>query len=490
MWNDVSIKDDHSKTYPESHDEYRRRYGVEPPAGFEAWFDFARNHQSPPIIDEFDLIYERISPFLSLSGSEFLERLNLAQNVPGSDLWLCEFSSQEANTTCSHPFRVYDRHIAFSFNRMLMGLPGPLPDVKFLVNHIDEPRVLIPQHADVHNSGTFLMDNLSRQPVWDTLTRFCSSQGANETIGDIKHTNEDYGLPFVSDKSSALDLCQHPEYSTMHGLLMSPASFPLLEGLVPILSTGSLSTMGDILYPSPAYLEDEFQYADANDVEWDSKRNNLYWAGSNTGGFSSDSQWQQFHRQRFVELAQNVKRRQHDYLRESGGILNRVKSSFLNSRLYDVAFTRIFQCEGRSCRDQRAHFNLKPWEDKDRALRSRLVFDMDGNGISGRYYNFLASRSAPLKQTLLREWHDERLVPWLHYIPVSQSMDELPELVSHLTSTEAGRQAAKHVAEAGREWFGKAFREVDRSIYVYRLLLEIARLQDPARQPLYRDDRD
>lgn len=475
-----------SKTHTAAHKEYRRRYSLDPPSGFEAWFDFASSHQSP-IIDEFDLIHESIAPFLDVSGREFLERMRLVQNIPGSDLWLCTFSGREAKTVCTHPYRAYDRHIGYSFDRLLAGLPARLPDIKFLVNHIDEPRVLIPRRKDALHSGTCIMDNMSRRPAWDTLTKFCSSQDVNKTIGDTRHIIEDYGLPFITDTSSALDLCQHPEYSTTHGLLTSPASFPLLEGLVPVLSTGSLSTMGDILYPSPAYLEDEFQYADASDVDWDSKRNNLYWAGSNTGGFASDGQWRQFHRQRFVELAQNLNRRQHDYLRDTGGILSRVKSSFLNSRLFDVAFTRIFQCEGRSCRDQRAYFNRKPWEDKDRALKSRLVFDMDGNGISGRYYNFLASRSAPLKQTLLREWHDERLVPWLHYVPISQSMEELPEVVSHLTSTEAGRAAARHIAEEGREWFSKAFREVDRSIYVYRLLLELARLQDPARPRMARD---
>jgi hypothetical protein len=469
-----------SKTYEAAHEEYRRRYGLEPPAGFEAWFEFAMSHESP-IIDEFDLIHENITPFMGLSGQEFLEKLQLVQNLPGSDLWLCEFSGQEARVVCSHPFRVYDRHIGHSFDRLLRGIPGRLPDIKFLVNHIDEPRVLIPRREDAHSSGTCIMDNLSRQPVFDILTRFCSSSEINKTRGNPGHEIGNYGLPFVSDPASAINLCQHPEYNSMHGLLMRPASFPLLEGLVPILSTGSLSTMGDILYPSPAYLEDEFQYAEANDIEWVKKRNNLYWAGSNTGGFASGNQWQHFHRQRFVELAQNLNKRQHSYLRDVGGILSRVKSSFLNSRLFDVAFTRIFQCEARSCREQRSYFNLKPWEDKDRALGSRLVFDLDGNGISGRYYNFLASRSAPLKQSLLREWHDERLVPWLHYIPVSQSMDELPELVSHLTSTGAGREAARHVADEGREWFSRAFREVDRSIYVYRLLLEMGRLQDPAR---------
>lgn len=477
-----------SETYTAAHEEYRRRHGLEPPAGFEAWFDFAKSHQSP-IIDEFDLIHENIAPFLEMSGREFLERMRLVQNIPGGDLWLCAFSGREAKTVCSHPYRAYDRHIGFSFDKLLAGISGHLPDIQFLVNHIDEPRVLIPQRKDAYFRRTCIMHNMSRRPVWDILTQFCDSQDVNTTSGRADYAIECFGLPFVTDSSSAMDLCQHPEYSTTHGLLMSPASFPMLEGLVPVLSTGSLSTMGDILYPSPAYLEDEFQYADANDVDWDNKQNNIYWAGSNTGGFASDGQWRHFHRQRFVELAQNLNRREHYYIRETDGILSRVKSSFLNSRLFDVAFTRIFQCEGRSCRDQRAYFNLKPWEDKDRALQSRLVFDVDGNGISGRYYNFLASRSAPLKQTLLREWHDERLVPWLHYVPVSQGMEELPELVSHLTSTEVGREAARQVAEQGREWFSKAFREVDRSIYVYRLLLELARLQDPERPRMTRGGR-
>ena len=73
-------------------------------------------------------------------------------------------------------------------------------------------------------------------------------------------------------------------------------------------------------------------------------------------------------------------------------------------------------------------------------------------------------------------------MPWVHYIPVSLGMEELPELVTHLVVNEAGRRIARDVAEEGREWFGEALREVDRSIYVYRLLLELARLPDPERR--------
>ncbi|KAI1085132.1 hypothetical protein F5B20DRAFT_521105 [Whalleya microplaca] len=471
-----------SKSYTAAYEEYRRRYGVDPPPGFEAWYEFATSHQSP-IIDEFDMIYDGVSPFWRLSGKEVLEIISDVQNEPNSELWLCSFSGQEAKTYCSHRHRSYDRHIQFLFDRVLEDLRGVLPDAKFLVNHLDEPRVLISPRSlgrDSQGDGKFNVTNMSRQPVWDMLTKFCPSQDRKGSI-QTRHTGDAFGLPFVTESTLAMDLCLHPEYSAMHGFALSPTSFQLIEGLVPILSTGSLSTMGDILYPSPAYIESEFQYADAHDVEWDKKRNNLYWAGSSTGGFAVDDQWKYYHRQRFVQLTQNLERRQHYYLQERDGVISRVKSSFLNSRLFDVAFTKIFQCERKYCRDQRAYFNVKSWADKDQAFRSRLVFDMDGNGISGRYYRLLASKSAPLKQTILREWHDERLAPWVHYIPVSQSMEELPELVVYLTSTESGQKKAREIANQGRDWFAKAFREVDLTIYTYRLLLELARLQDPDR---------
>jgi Arabidopsis thaliana protein of unknown function (DUF821). len=194
-----------------------------------------------------------------------------------------------------------------------------------------------------------------------------------------------------------------------------------------------------------------------------------------------NDEWQTFHRQRFVKLARNIRRGLHSYVREEkGGVINEVKSSFLNRRLFDVAFTRIFQCGRKYCHDQKMYFDVKPWADKDQAFRSKLVFDIDGNGISGRYYKLLASKSAPLKHTILREWHDDRLIPWVHYIPVSHSMDELPELTMYLTS-EAGQKRAQEIAEQGRDWFSKSFRKEDFTIYMYRLFLELARLQDPER---------
>ncbi|UZP36988.1 hypothetical protein NXS19_004804 [Fusarium pseudograminearum] len=461
-----------STTFEMASREYRSRYGLDPPPGFEGWFQLARSLESP-LIDDFDTIHRSIYPFRAFSGKELQKAIYQAQALQGMDLWLCRVSSATLKTECSHPRRKFDRHISQMFNNILANATE-LPDVQFLVNHIDEPRVL-----DHFRQGGISVENCSHKPVWDLVTKGCGQfHEDTEAVGGMNT----FGLPFVTNISSYQDLCQHPDYKGRHGLTSSPVSFRPIAGPLPVLSTGTLSTMKDILFPSPAYTETEFIYNETYDIEWDLKRNNLYWAGSTTGGYATDSNWQLFHRQRFVEVAQNLRKNNY-YLRVKDGVAKRVRSSFLNGRLFNVAFTRIFQCQRQSCRDQDAYFGTKSWVDKDEALKSKLAFDIDGNGISGRFYKLLASRSVPLKQTLLQEWHDDRLMPWLHYVPVSQSMEELPELVSFLTLTESGQRIGKEISVNGREWYARSFRQADLGLYMYRLLLEMARLQDAGRMP-------
>lgn len=129
-------------------------------------------------------------------------------------------------------------------------------------------------------------------------------------------------------------------------------------------------------------------------------------------------------------------------------------------------------------------FWVRSWADDAAPFHSTLAFDLDGNGISGRFYKLLASRSAVLKQTVLREWHDERLVSWVHYIPVSMSMEELPEIVAFLTETPLGRERARRIGEQGRRWMGEGMRVEDRAVYVLRLLLEVGRAVDGERGKL------
>ncbi|XEU97552.1 hypothetical protein FSHL1_002838 [Fusarium sambucinum] len=478
MVNFESTIKNQSQTYEAATIEYKRRYHIDPPPGYEGWFQFAQHHKSP-IIDEFDTITDSISPFLKLSGKEVAEAMDELYKTSGSEVWFCEFLGRTSTMKCKHKNRVYDRHYSFLFNRLLHDLPGVLPNVKLLINHFDEPRMMNQSPKDDQKKAIKLTD-MSQQPTWDTLTRSCST--LQPRSGEATKNAGAFGLPFVEDHLAESDLCRHPEYQRLHGAFISPKTFPLIEGLVPVLSTGAYSTMVDVLFPSPAYIEKEFQYDSDRDMPWSEKTNNVYWRGSTTGGYAHDSQWSDYQRQRFVSMTQNLGHQKHSYLRKEGDSISTVKSGFLNGRLYDVGFTRIFQCDRKFCRDQSTYFDVKSWADKDKAFSSRLAFDLDGNGISGRYYKLLSSNSLPLKQALLREWHDERLMPWVHYIPVSQSLEELPELVTYLTSTEKGQRLAEDIANRGKEWMGKAVREIDMAIYLYRLILELARLQDPERE--------
>ena len=61
-------------------------------------------------------------------------------------------------------------------------------------------------------------------------------------------------------------------------------------------------------------------------------------------------------------------------------------------------------------------------------------------------------------------------------------MEELPEVVRYLCEEEEGRRLAGLMAEGGRRWSRRGLRPVDQAIYLYRLMLELARLQDPRRE--------
>ena len=107
------------------------------------------------------------------------------------------------------------------------------------------------------------------------------------------------------------------------------------------------------------------------------------------------------------------------------------------------------QCDPDACTAMREHFGLRPIPDpyndpqKDplsASYGSKYVLDMDGNGFSGRFYRVLGSRCAALKQTIIHEWHDGRLVPWVHFIPVSMEAEELGEIMHFLVEEEAGQK--------------------------------------------------
>lgn len=122
---------------------------------------------------------------------------------------------------------------------------------------------------------------------------------------------------------------------------------------------------------------------------------------------------------------------------------------------------------------------------ENRALRYRFALDVSGNSFSGRFDRRLASRGVPLKINIFREWHDDRLRAWVHYVPFSVSMEEMPELMRVLTSTATGQRISRSIAEARREWHQLAVSPQHQGIYLYRLMLEMTRVRDGRREASY-----
>ncbi|KAM0691459.1 hypothetical protein Q7P36_010230 [Cladosporium allicinum] len=477
-----------SQTLSAATSVYQHRYHKAPPPGFEAWYEFAVKYSSP-VIDDFDIIDESLKPFWGLSGKEVRRRVGEVR-----EKWFAIEHCESVNGNLTDGCDYLGEEVLGWLE--VAGVWKRVPGVELLVNGLDEPRIM-PGGAGgkVVGDGRIVWTDQSHSRVWDDVTTGCDFDHGTFGAPISTLNSKTQALTFASfdnNKPNPLDLCRHPEYSHMHGFWDSPMSLLTTPTPVPILSPAVLSTMGDIPFPAAAYTNEIYAYNQTEDVAWENKVAGLYWAGANTGSFQgvTDGDWKNHHRQRFVALVNGLGEgnKEHAYLARSlgrdGTAAWRVhKSSALDESLYSVHFTDVIQYADRTTNASiRAYFPIHAPEPRNSSFKYTLNFDIDGNGHSGRFYRLLNSRSLPLKQTVFREWHDERLKPWLHYVPVSLGMGELPEVVRYLCEEEEGRALAALMAEEGRRWSRRALRPVDQAVYLYRLMLELARLRDPGRK--------
>lgn len=468
-----------SKTADAAEAEYTRRYARPPPPGFRQWAEYALKHGSP-VIDDFDTIADGVHRYHKLTPAEIERRMRRATvNADGlmhnGRVRRCTFTGGEFGKGC--------RHFATSLTELLGRARQLVPDVDFLINFLDEPSVLLAEQ-DVEHTQDPVWENLSHQPLRTAVAEACSVRGNTSLdLGDPVNT---YGLPFVADVAAAKDLCQHPDYSSQHGFLVCPATMMRMKTDVPILSQAAPYPFADILYPSTHYGLESSLYRQSQDRAWSRKRNAAYWAGSSTGGYWSGDTWRNGHRQRLATLGMARQKRNFTHLsapHDNNAEYFPYISPGINRMLFNIALTKVVGCaDDAVCDEQKTFFGLPRSVDSEfEPFRYRFVIDIDGNSYSGRFYRFLASRSVPLKVSIFREWHDDRLVPWLHYIPVSQSLEELPELMRFLATTSEGQAISRRIAEAGREWYFRALTPVHQGIYLYRLMLELAWMQDLSR---------
>jgi hypothetical protein len=131
---------------------------------------------------------------------------------------------------------------------------------------------------------------------------------------------------------------------------------------------------------------------------------------------------------------------------------------------------------------------LEPWFSVASSVSMKKQYaykylpDIDGNSYSGRYRAFLQSSSLPLKSSIYAEWHDDRLFPWVHFVPFDSSFMDIYGIMDYFLR---GRDPeAEQIAMDGQKWAQAVLRREDMRLYVWRLLLEYARVVDDNRDRL------
>ena len=629
--------DRQSETLEEAVAEYKRRYHIPPPPHFDKWYEFAKKRKVV-LIDEFDGIHQNLKPFWALKPSTIRARAREALGGNNNLLGLIIRDGDIVNTFGGKPW------LEKALQGMLARFVRFLPDMDLCFNIHDESRVVIP-HDDLEKLTRNAMEvqmpaaaavvsprnswserppelgdgsrmerttrtrfNIfAHQSVWSQSKMSCpiDSPARDLEDGPKIDNNATYAvseLGFIYDRTVSSDICQNPSYSENYGFFAAPNAMNVAHDLFPIFSESKISSYSDILYPSPWYWSGRVVYNETEDMPWEEKKNDFYWRGSSTGGYSRNGGWRHQHRQRFVQKinakdqatilddqsasrnkpfmkqpAEDEEDEDEEESREGalekestektanmndreparydtpgrkqnfpsfkpgagiGGInegaapkppvqtllpASAFKSPALAKRalpqepptpepissppsltdlppaplplkwlpttiprstykpLINISFSHIGQCDPGDCAAQREFFTLSPPIPFSSAWSHKFLLDMDGNAFSGRFYSFLRSKSQVFKMAIFREWHDEWLMPWRHFVPLSLRGEEWLEAVRWFAEDDKGKEEARRMAEESRAWADRVVRNADLEVWFFRLLLEYGRVVDEGR---------
>lgn len=498
-----------SKTLAAAVAEYRRRYHMHPPPHFDKWFEFARA-KGVQLVDEYDTIYNSLLPFWGLEPKTIRDR---AREALGFDNALIGLMIRDGKVTLvdgGGDGKEWQREATAG---MMEHFVQYLPDMDLLFNTHDEPRVIVPSEdlqrfvnaakdnivpasfsnqspvnqwsarpSDLNKGDridevrTTRFNRFAHQPTWTNSRISCPADTparslAEDAMDDMRAYA--YGeLAFIYNTTAFSDICYTPSLRYTYGFFDRPNAFDVVHDLFPVFSQSKISSFQDIVYPSPWYWANKVPYEEKKDRTWDAKSDKMYWRGSTTGGFSRSGGWRRQHRQIFMQHVNGlgdtkILTKQED----DTWVPSEVNRRDYNG-LFDVKFTFIGQCDPDDCAAQRDYFDVVDSAGQQDAWAYKYLVDIDGNAFSGRFYAFLHSNSLVGKIALFREWHDEWLKPWVHYVPLGLSGNEYAETVRYFASEDEGRQRAARIAEQGKSWAQKALRNEDLEVWFFRLLLE------------------
>lgn len=269
---------------------------------------------------------------------------------------------------------------------------------------------------------------------------------------------------------------------------------PIPERLIiPQFSYSSTPMHHDIVPATPInWIEDTNEH---EDVPWDEKEDErLMWRGTSTGIWHDvGMRWPPQQRTRLIKMANErtgtvsilPARATRD---ERMGEPEEWRVARVNPAMMDIVFAGVpNSCAEATCELMKKHYRFSgEMMGHAEAGRYKYVFDMDGHGWSSRFKRLMVSRSLIFKSTIYPEWFAGRIQEYVHYIPIQLDYSELYDVLAFfrgdLNGDNAHDDMAEKIASAGREWAKTYWRREDLTAYMFRLMLEYARLMSLDRE--------
>lgn len=522
---------------------YRARRGRHPPPGFDMWFAYAANHSALIVEDFFDRIYDDLNPFWGISAKQIREQAND---------FVHRISVRNRNATGTTDIPREERPWIGLWEDMVQSVANYLPDLDMAINVMDESRIVTPWEKineymtkEAETRKEVPVDELKMRyesrkeldehppahfdPGWDTIGTYwpmavvgCAPDSpARKAEIETDFTNPPpftSGYPprshegYVSNWTFASSPCDHPNLQGLHGTFVEPISISNTKTLFPLFGGSKLPMNNEILIPPAMYWTDDPFYSggDSHGDPWEQKKDQLIWRGSASGGRNKAENWARFQRHRFVSMinATSVEQlEQHPGSRAPNFVLPDNGTYDLTARVPDAGQTALSdwvatwsdaavvhllcfpETDPPRCPYNDAYFSVAKAMPMAEQYAYKYLPDIDGNSFSGRYRGFLGSTSLPIKATIYKEWHDDRLVPWKHFVPMDNTFIDVYGIMEYFVGNkklglEGHDDVARNIALDGKRWAEKVLRKEDMSVYVFRLLLEYARLCDDDREKM------
>lgn len=376
----------------------------------------------------------------------------------------------------------------------------------------------LPAYDEAHPNEPFKppFDGPDR-PFWEIMRDACppESPGRNSNIPHMDFANpppEFFNYRnfsktgYIEDFERSKDPCWRAELQALHGSFIEPTSTSTTHELVPLFGGSKLTVNNEILIPPAVYWDDDPRYSGGwknQGGSWSDKKDIVYWRGIASGGRNRVDTWTGYQRHRLVSMLNGTE----------VSLTNGSKSAGINFRQPDYQYYNIWagldgtlpdylneHCDlgfldlccfpredGKHCSYTDPHYKIVEGMPMKKMYQFKYLPDIDGNSFSGRYRAFLLSTSLPIKATVYKEWHDSRLIPWAHFVPMDSLYMDIYGIIQYFIGYK-GRNGhdgqAEKIALNGKSWAEKVLRQEDMQLYVYRLLLEYARLCDDRRDSL------